>query len=502
MRPMHRVLAALAAVGCVLPALAADDSAAAVVPDRTPAPCRVAGVPQAVLCGSVTRPLDAARADGPRIAVHYVVVPATAPAKRPDPVLFFAGGPGQSAIALVGQVMPLFRRLNNRRDIVFIDQRGTGRSAPLVCERSDALPLAEQLDSTRQIARLRACATQLQALPHGDLRHYTTVQATADADAVRAALGAPQLNLVGASYGTRAALDYLRQFPQRVRRVVLDGVAPPDMALPDSLALDAQTVLDALFAACERDAVCRARHPGLAERWRALLAAPPRTVSVVDPASGGDASVTLGPETLAAAVRAPLYAPALAAALPFAIGAALEGRYTPLLGLAASLGGGSRAAAIAEGMHFSVVCAEDARRMAAAPRAAEPDAALAEAAARPYRELCASWPRGQVASDFYTLPRSAAPVLAFSGTLDPVTPPRHGARVVQALGDVASGGQARHVVVANAGHGVMGIGCARDVLQRFIDSDDARQALAVDADCLARLPRPPVFEPARAGSAP
>jgi len=191
---------------------------AATPPDGTGAsqPCRLGGLPHEVRCGVLARPLDPARPDGPHIDLHYVVVPATALHKREDPVFFLAGGPGQSAIALAPRVMPWFARLARRRDVVFIDQRGTGRSAPLECERDDALPLAERIDVDRAIARLRDCRRRLEALPHGDLRQYTTSIAMADADAVRAALGAPRVNLVGGSYGTRSALEYLRQFPQRV----------------------------------------------------------------------------------------------------------------------------------------------------------------------------------------------------------------------------------------------------------------------------------------------
>ncbi|HKX94499.1 MAG TPA: alpha/beta hydrolase, partial [Methylibium sp.] len=235
-----------------------------------PQPCRVAGLRHEVLCGQVERPLDPSRPDGTRIAVHYVVVPATARHKRPDPVFFFAGGPGQSAIALAGSTWGLFARLGNRRDIVYIDQRGTGRSAPLACGAEDALPLARRLDTEDAIARIAACRTRLQALPHGDLRHYTTPVAVDDADAVRAALGAPQVNLVGGSYGTRVALEYLRRYPQRVRRVLLDGVAPADMVLPASMAADAQAALDALWSACAAEPACAARHPRPAERWAAL----------------------------------------------------------------------------------------------------------------------------------------------------------------------------------------------------------------------------------------
>src|SRR5690606_32997154 len=136
---------------------------------------------------------------------------------------------------------------------------------------------------------------------------------------VRAALGAGRINLVGASYGTRAALDYQRQFPARVRRSVLDGVAPPDMALPGSFSTDAQAALDAWFAACHSDAACAARHPRLREDWQVLLASLPRGVTLRHPLGGREERLQLTRELLLGAVRAALYTPAHAAALPPAI---------------------------------------------------------------------------------------------------------------------------------------------------------------------------------------
>ena len=457
--------------------------------------CRLGALRHELLCGRLTRPLDPARPSGPMIELHYAVIPAAARSKHPDPVFVLAGGPGQSAVSLAGNMLALLQRLNNRRDLVLIDQRGTGRSAPLVCESDESLSLAERLDSARAIQRLRACRTRLQALPHGDLRFYTTTIAMADVDAVREALGAPQINLVGASYGTRAALEYLRLYPGRVRRAVLDGVAPPDMVLPVSMATDVHHALEALFSDCEHDPACNRRRPDLRARWQGLLDSLPREFSVADPASGEPTSITLTAETLGAAVRGPLYAPALASALPFAIDEAAAGRAMPLFGLATSLGGGVRATRIAEGMHFSVVCAEDYPLWMLQKTQVPASNVFAQAFARPYAELCRDWPRGAVEPAYYTIGPSAAPVLVFSGGLDPVTPPRHGERVTQALG-----ARARHVVVANAGHGVMSIGCARDVLQRFIDASTHAEALAVDVACLAGLPRPPAFEPARAAA--
>lgn len=269
-------------------------------------PCRLPGVEHEALCGVVQRPLDPAQPRGTQIDVHYAVLPALARNKKPDPVLFFAGGPGQSAIGLAGPVSAMLARVLNRRDVVLIDQRGTGRSAPLKCEPDDPwAPLAEAFDTRRLRDRLSACRDSLRKLPHGDLRFYATTIAMADADAVRAQLGAERVNLVGGSYGTRAALEYRRQFAQRVRRAVLDGVAPPDMVLPLSFATDNQAVLDALFAACEQDPACAQRHPGLRSRWRAFVAGLPRELDVQHPLTGRRERITVKPDALINLLRGP-----------------------------------------------------------------------------------------------------------------------------------------------------------------------------------------------------
>ena len=449
-------------------------------------PCRLRGVEHEALCGSVKRALDPARPLGTQIDVHYAVLPALARNKKPDPVFFFAGGPGQSAIEIAPQVAAMLSRFSNRRDIVLVDQRGVGRSAPLVCEADDlARPLAEQFDIDRQRKRLASCLDKLKALPHGDLRFYTTTIAMADADAVRSALGAEKVNIVGASYGTRAALEYQRQFPQRVRRMVIDGVAPPDMVLPASFSPDNQAALDALFEACVKDKACSAREPQLAERWRALLASLPRKVTLVHPLTGRNEPIELTRDVVLAMVRGPLYAPALAAALPVAIGEAARGRFEPLAGLATSLGG-RRGMRLAEGMHFAVVCAEDYPRLARAGDKAGPD--FGTQFANLYEETCPLIARGAVSEAFYTMPSAPSATLVLSGGIDPATPPRHGLRAAKALG-----AKARHVVVPHAGHGVMGIGCMRDVLYRFVDAAGDDEALRVDAACVTAIPRPPMF---------
>jgi pimeloyl-ACP methyl ester carboxylesterase len=477
MRAMRNPTVLLGAVLLTLSAQAADLK-----------PCRLRGVEHEALCGVVARPLDPAQPQGVQIDLHYAVLPALARNKKPDPVFFFAGGPGQSAIEIAQTVGAMLGRFTNRRDIVLIDQRGVGNSAPLVCDADDpARPLAEQFDIKRVRQQQAQCFDKLKGLPYGDLRFFTTTIAMADADAVRAALGADKINLVGGSYGTRAVLEYQRQFPQRVRRAVIDGVAPPDMVLPASFSSDNQAALDALFAACEKDKGCVAREPQLAERWRGLLASLPRSVTLAHPLTGRSESIELTRETLLGMVRGPLYAPALAAALPVAIGEATRGRFEPLAGVAMSLGG-RRGTQLAAGMHFAVVCAEDVPRLDRATD--KPGVDFGGAFASLYDETCPTVARGSVPDAFYTVPPAPAATLVLSGGLDPVTPPRHGERVAQALG-----AKARHVVVPNAGHGVMGIGCMRDVLYRFVDAATDDEALKVDASCVTAIPRPPMFVP-------
>jgi pimeloyl-ACP methyl ester carboxylesterase len=452
-------------------------------------PCRLKGVVHEALCGSVQRPLDPARPAGTQVDVHFAVLPALARNKLDDPVFFIAGGPGQSAIELAGPLAAQLARLSNRRDLVFVDQRGTGRSAPLRCDEDTEVmrPLAESVDESAQLKRLAHCRERLKGLPHGDLRHYGTTLAMADLDAVRAQLGATRINLVGASYGTRAALEYMRLFPSAVRRAVLDGVAPADMVLPASFSTDNQAALNGLLNWCATDADCRARHPALKQQWLALLESLPREVSLTHPYSGREERVRLTREAVLGMVRTPLYVPALAAGLPQAIADAANGRFTPLAGLASALSGPGRPT-LYSGMHFSVVCSEDLPRLSLATEPDNPQ--FGQAFARVYQQVCADWPRGRVDPAFYTTPAAPAATWLLSGGDDPATPPRHGERTVRALG-----AKARHTVVPHAGHGVMSLACLRDAVQRFIDAATDDEALKVGADCAAAVPRPRVFVP-------
>ena len=474
-------------VATLLALLAGASAAHAAAPSLTLKACRLPGHPTELQCGTLQRPLDPAKPDGTQVDLRVAVLPALARNKLPDPVVFLAGGPGQSAVDLLPMLAPRLSRLSQRRDLVFVDQRGTGQSANLDCPDERALPTAEGLDFEAQMKRLDACRAELQKRPHGDLTKYTTTIAMQDLDAVRQALGVTQWNLIGGSYGTRAGLEYLRQFPQATRRAILDGLAPPDMVLPKSFSTDNQAALDALMAHCAQDANCQKAYPDLAGQWKRLMASLPREVSVPHALTGKVETLRLKPEHVLRAVRGPLYVPALSAVVPAAVAQASEGNFAPLVGLASAMGSG-RTGRLSMGMHFSVVCAEDLPRMSASKDA--PGADYASVDAQMYERVCANWPRGTVPSAFYEMPKATGAVLLLSGGADPVTPPRHGERVAAALG-----AQAKHVVVPAAGHGVMGLPCMREVLAKFIEAKTDAEALAVKAECAASMPRATAFVP-------
>ncbi|HET9024330.1 MAG TPA: alpha/beta fold hydrolase [Burkholderiaceae bacterium] len=444
--------------------------------------CRIPGVDREARCGTVTMPEDPDQPQGRTIEVRFAVVAAVARNKQPDPVFVLAGGPGQAATRTGRQMLAVLNEVNARRDIVFVDQRGTGGSHPLECKVEET-SISATFEQSQQIERLHACLKELR----GDLRQYATWIAVGDLDAVRARLGAQQVNLWGGSYGTRVALEYMRQYPQRVRSAVLDGVAPPDMVLPVSFALDADAALSALVDTCSRDERCHQRYPLTAKRIEELLAQADRGVEVrvPHPLTGLPEAMKIDRRVLSSLLRVPLYSPQLSAVLPYALAQAVDGDYTTLVALSAAVAGGINEN-FAAGMHFAVVCAEDMPRVDAGQRARIAATRFGNAFLDVYERACRAVPSRPVPSAFYEIPASKAPVLLLSGGLDPATPPRHGARVAEKLGN------ARHIVAPHLGHTISTSGCAPTQIARFI-RDAAYDT--VDATCLTRLPAATFFEP-------
>jgi len=443
------------------------------------ASCRLAGVEALARCGTLSVWENREARSGRRIEINVAVVPARLRARERDPIVVFAGGPGQGAVSLASQVMPLFTRLNDTRDVLFVDQRGTGESNPLDCEDDEVQPLQALFEDALPERLVRKCLDQLDADP----RQYVTSIAIEDLEEVRAALEYPTLNLWGGSYGTRVALEYLRRHPDRVRTLVLDGAAPPDMKLPLSFVPDGEAALKRLLDDCDAEVLCKSTYPALRASIAALrsqLSRRPARVSIQDPRTGDRQTIQVNENVFLSGLFRPLYVPELASLLPFGVSAAAAGDFNPLL--AQNLEFTTDVSEnLAVGMHLSVICAEDVPRITPDDLAALGSSFFGGSLVDDFMRACALWPRGRVPEDYYTPVRSDVPALILSGGIDPATPPRHGARVAESLPN------ARHFVAPHLGHGVSLHGCAPRLVESFVRKASARE---LDGKCLERIPRP------------
>ena len=441
--------------------------------------CRLPGVDTAAQCGKYKVWEDRDARSGRQIAIDIAVVPARARARDADPIVVLAGGPGQGAVSLASQVMPLFARLNDTRDVVLIDQRGTGNSNPLDCEDEQQQPLQQIFEDALPEKLVVQCLAKLDA----DARLYVTSIAVEDIDEVLAALGYDKVNLWGGSYGTRMGLEYLRRHGERVRTVVLDGVAPATMKLPLSFVADGDAALQRLVEACEGEVRCRQVYPELRQTIAAVrgeLARRPVRAAIQDPRTGERETISVNENVFLSGLFRPLYVAELASLLPLGISAAAQGDFNPLLAQNLEFAD-DVSENLSIGMHLSVICAEDIPRITPEDLAKLGGSFFGRALVDDFIRACKLWPRGSVPGDFYEPVRSSVPALIFSGGIDPATPPRHGDQVAAGLPN------ARHFVAPHVGHGVSLHGCAPRLIESFIRSGSARQ---LDGRCLERIPRP------------
>lgn len=457
-------------------------------------PCTNEEGPTDAYCGTLSVFENRDSKEGRRIDLKIVVLPALSSDSKPDPLFFLAGGPGQGAAQMARPLRDLFRRVQQDRDLVLVDQRGTGKSHPLDCE-SDNDSLADlNLGDEAMIERLKKCLEKYDADP----RQYTTSIAMDDLDDVRAHLGYDKINIYGGSYGTRAALEYLRRHEAHVRALVIDGVAPPELRLPLFFPRDAQRALDLLLADCEKDEVCRKQYPGLGQRVRALverLDKQPVKVRLVHPRTGVAEDVEFKGGFIAGAMFGALYSPLASSLIPALIERAERNDFQGVLALGMmndSLGDN-----MAIGMQMSVLCAEDAPRITAEEyqRASE-STTFGKHLTEMRKKVCDFWPRGTVEPGYYQPVTSSVPTLLLSGELDPVTPPSWAEMVQKRFPN------SRHLVAPGTGHGVIGTGCGIRLLRDFIDRGSVE---GLDDSCLKALKRPPFFltpagpDPMRAG---
>lgn len=462
---------------------AAPANAAGARPAAATRGCHLPGVVDALRCVTLDVPLDHAKPAGAKLKLHVTVAPAHRAGTRGDPLFVLAGGPGEAGSEVVGLLSTAFNRVQATRDIVFIDQRGTGRSGKLDCKSK---PEHERMTEKQLEAELHACITGTKV----PFSAYTTEAAARDTELVRRALGYGAVNVFGGSYGTRLGQAYARLYPASVRSLVLDGVAAPDQVIPAG-ARDAQAALDKMFQQCAKDVSCNKAFPKLRAEFEGLVAkleAGGIKLSLPDPRTAQPIEFTMTAARFLGTVHGILYSPADARRLPFLIHNAAQGRWQPFVARQNVAGDFGTQGHIAILMHLAVVCAEDVPRMT--PELIRSDAGmLTKNLADQIPALCKVM---KVPAVPYKAPaRIEAPALLLSGALDPVTPPHRAATAANYMA------RAQHVVVDNVGHGVSQLGCAPRLLRSFLDKPQDK----LDASCLKEIP-PPTFQLGSAGPQP
>ena len=450
--------------------------------------CRVPKLATAAQCGKVEVPEDRGRPAGRTLAIAVAVLPAATLSPQSDPLIMLPGGPGQSSDALAPLAGAL-RGVRRNRDIVLIDPRGTGKSAPLRCPALAPRDAFDELAEDQTIAAAaQRCIAELRASGEADPAQYTTSAVVADIDAVRIALGYDRINLWGGSYGTRVAQEYLRRYPQHVRSVVLDGAAPPAMRIGFDPWLSREAALDRVIAACAASPACQQAYPDLdatLARIRADLAHA-RTITVADPRTGAARAFKPSFDMVIGALQGLIYAPELASLIPPLLARAAAGDYAPMAA-AAMLLSDDVAKTVNLALHFAVTCAEDAPRIDAAETERILARLRAPALARRDLAACDGWPRPPVPADFYLPVVSDKPVLILSGGLDPVTPPAGGEEVAKTLS------HSRHIVAAGYGHIVSPHACAPRLIEKFIEDPGFATLPSSCIDHFAASARPPLY---------
>ncbi len=375
---------------------------------------------------------------GRKILLFIVVAPAKNPKGATLPPLFFLnGGPGDASSPMAPFVASLVAEVNQSRDLVFVDLRGTGRSNPLACERIGPEKSLQRHRSylLRVDIDVEPCVEKLMEV--ADLTQYNTTYAATDYNEVRAALGYQKMALIGGSYGTRLGQEIIRRYPKHVDAAVLFGVAPPSIHLPSGFARSFQNVLDTMLANCAANTACSERYPNLA-------------------------------------------------ALPGQISAALEGNYEPIVQIIAEIFFSVQQRFFI-GLNNSFVCAEDLPFVdIEAERESSAGTVLGMYRMQQQLDTCAKWPQGQVAADFHDPLVSDVPVLLMTGANDPVTPPSNGDLVARTLS------RSLHAVFKDRGHQIVEdpavTACFVSILTDFLATSSLD---GLDIGCASQLEAPP-----------
>ncbi|MDN7134409.1 alpha/beta hydrolase [Pseudidiomarina terrestris] len=441
--------------------------------------CYLKDISEQLRCGTLQVPENYDAPDGRTIGINFAVLPAVRESKQDDPLLILAGGPGQAATELGSMIARIFQNVRQQRDILLIDQRGTGGSNPLSCAMSHVEELVKADDAIDLAEMAESCLAKFTDV---DLTQYHTVNAIRDFEAVREALGYPQVTLYGGSYGSRAGLVYMREAPQSVRAAVLDAVAPVQVVVGPFGRHGADS-FEQLLARCKASQVCSETFPNLDLTYRTLmqqLEVDPVPLTVRDPLSNEPVDILVTAGRLSSVMRVGLYHPTTRQMLPYVIQRTAEGDYTPLTGL---LGSTMAQSELYMGLTLSVLCSEDLPRATPELLTADGDNTfIGSRTADAFIDMCSVWPKQARPDEWFTPVESAIPTLLLSGELDPVTPPAWGELAAETLSN------SRHLVAPQGAHTIVGHTCANRLASEFIKDLDLQK---LDPKCLAeQRPQP------------
>lgn len=437
--------------------------------------CHVDGIKAQVKCGKLQVFENYNKPDGEKITINFVVLPAIDNSDDKTPLMFLAGGPGQAAAELASGLTNVFYEVRKTRDLILVDQRGTGASHPLQCEDAAEQNVYALTPEDFSEQDIKDCLKNLT----GDLSQYNSENAIRDFDAVRATLGHQQINIYGGSYGTRAGLVYMRMFPDSLRSVVLDSVGPIEMPI-GLFGQSSARSFNLLLANCQKEPSCQQAFPELEQEFQTILARlekAPEEVSIAHPRLGTQTKFVISKAKLLGTIRSQLYSVATRSLVPLVIHQAYLGNYMPLAGLIAQTEGGQ---GIYVGLLFNITCNEDYPRISAMDFELDANNNFGGSDSHfSFKMVCPLWPEYRPSDAFYNPVIAGIPTLILSGDLDPVTPPSNGEYSAKSLPNN------HHIVVKNAAHTVAMSTCASDIINEFLTSLNPNK---LDESCLEDVP--------------
>lgn len=381
--------------------------------------CRLAGVSQRARCGTLEVLENPNRPGGRKVRLSMAIIPATGKHPERDPIAVLMGGPGEDAISAAAIYARQFAPLRRDRDILLLDQRGTGRSGALPCTLYSTQHPEASLRDEFPVSAVETCERTL--AQQADLTQYTYNRFANDLERVRRDLGYGPLNLFAGSYGTRAAQVYLRMYPDSVRTVYMGSVVPIDVPGPLPFAKTEEAALGRMFHACTSDPSCHSAFPHLRDEFRQISARlASGSVRVAVPGHGGTLPLSRG--RVAEWFRSLLYRPRSSTDLPWLIHRAYLGDWSPIVhGILSDAREGD--SDISFGLFFSITCSEDIPFIKAGRVAAETQGTfLGDYRVRQQQAACKYWPKALLPKSYREPVRSSVPTVFASGDTDGGTP--------------------------------------------------------------------------------